>query len=308
MKKLVVLGLLAGAWGCEAAKEEAAAEPVDLRVAIPAASPEFVDLVSGEYVIQPGEDKMFCEYFRLPAGESFAVNNMEMFQGKYGHHIVVLKSSTAQPDGAALDCSDSNAMKDFEPFILPDTELPEGFGMKVEGGEQLIFQIHYVNAGLKPIRVRDVGRLRKIDEALVTTWVSSMNLNQFDITIPAGEQALTQSFDCTLEEDTNILLLGGHMHEGGTVFEVHALAPDQAEPELLYVVDPWKPDFRDAPPVSLFFESPKFLPQGTRLTVSCTWKNDTTEPITFPQEMCAAFGYTFGTTKPINCNYGAETP
>ena len=52
------------------------------------------------------------------------------------------------------------------------------------------------------------------------------------------------------------------MHESGLTFAID-VGPDLESLENLYLVDPWRAQYRDAPPISLFFTEPRFLPAGT---------------------------------------------
>ena len=72
--------------------------------------------------------------------------------------------------------------------------------------------MHYVNTGTTPILVRDVVRLKKMDPAQVTTWVSPFAFNHEGFNVPPhGEQTVT--FDCTMTKPYKLLLVGGGPQE-----------------------------------------------------------------------------------------------
>jgi hypothetical protein len=273
---------------------------VDVRVPIPAPDPSFVDLVTPEQVIAAGEEKMFCYYLDNHAGE-LAVNTLEALQGQYGHHIVLLTTVEPKADGTWEDCSDQSEMWKFRSFVLP-VPLPDGYAIKVPDGMQYVMQIHYVNTGEAPILVRDVARLRRVDVTAVQTWVATFTTNRLDIAIPPGP--MTASFDCTIDNDLDLLLVGGHMHENGTRFSIDIGPSASALDRQLYLVDPWQASFRNTPPVSLFFSAPEHLTAGTVVRTTCEWMNATSSDITFPAEMCTAFGYLAGTDQPFHCQGG----
>ena len=182
--------------------------------------------------------------------------------------------------------------------MLPGNELPAGHGIHVPAGMQYVMQLHYVNAGESPILIRDVARLEKIAPAAVTTWVTTLTTNRINFTLVPGSN--TQTFDCTLPADVDLLLLGGHMHEQGARFDL-SIGPSAANLRSMYLVDPWKPTYRDAPPVTLFFSHPMRLTAGTVVRTTCEWMNRTDADIRFPNEMCAGFGYIAGTTTAVHC-------
>lgn len=242
---------------------------------------------------------MYCWFVRNDQGD-LAIRNVEATQGKYGHHVVILRALKEEPDGTFRDCTDSAEMANFRAFALPDTELPDGHAIKIPDKMQYVFQLHYVNADTKPIQVRDVARLAKVDPAKVTRWVTTLTTNSLNFKVPPGAAPQTLEFDCDITEDMDVLVLGGHMHEWGTTFEVTELPP-AGEDRSLYYVDPWKVEYRDAPPVSLFFTKPLKLVKGTKLRTSCTWLNDGEGDLAFPSEMCSTFGYVAGPTAPVHC-------
>ena len=270
---------------------------LDVRVPIPEADPAFIDLVTAEETIQPGEEKMYCYYMNNHLGD-IAVKGLIGMQGQYGHHITLLTTIEPQPDGTREDCSAQEDMWKFRAYVLPIDDLPAGTGIHIPADTQYVLQMHYVNAGEVPILVRDVARLRKTDPAQVTTWVATMTTNDLEVRLTPGETVDT--WDCTLAEDLDLMLLGGHMHELGTKFTVD-MGPSVDELENIYLVDPWRPEYRDAPPITLYLTQAKHLTAGTVIRTTCTWMNPSATDVNFPAEMCSAFGYLAGSQVPFHC-------
>ncbi len=267
----------------------------DVRVAIPTPEAGIIDLVSPEVEIPSGEDRMFCYY--LDSTDEMVVSGLEAKQGLGGHHIVLLTTKAPRPPGTFEDCTDPANMVNFRSLVLPDTPLPEGHAVRVPQNTQFVFQIHYVNTFEEAILVRDVARLKTVDPSTVRHWVSTFTTNSLSINLPEGPSE--QSFDCTLDKDVDLLLLGGHMHEQGKTFEI--TIGDGTTMESFYYVDPWKDEFRDAPPVELFLENPHRLSAGTVLRTHCKWDNTLGRQLPFPDEMCSSFGYLRGLEEPVHC-------
>ena len=297
---LVLVVTACGASSADDTGDDVPPGVVDVRVDIPAPDPNYLDLVTPDQVIAAGEEKMFCYYLDNHAGE-LAVQQLEAHQGNFGHHVVLLTTVEPQPDGTWEDCSDQAEMWKFRSFVLP-IPLPDGYAIKVPDGMQYVMQIHYVNTGEAPILVRDVARLKKVDAAAVQTWVATLTTNRLDVSIPPGP--LSVSFDCTIDQDLDLLLVGGHMHEHGARFSIDIGSSPSAVDDELYLVDPWQPSFRNLPPVSLFFSAPHHLTAGSVIRTTCEWMNDTNQTIAFPSEMCTAFGYLAGTDQPFHCQGG----
>jgi hypothetical protein len=88
-----------------------------------------------------------------------------------------------------------------------------------------------------------------------------------------------------------MVMLGPHMHEWGTHIELDLSRDDGATWELLHGVADWDGSYRDLPPVLRRFGDPLILDTTDRVRVSCSYDNDLAEPLDFPKEMCAFFGY-----------------
>jgi len=298
----LVVGACGGASGDDVTGDDVPPGVVDVRVPIPAADPNIVDIITPEVQIEAGAEKMYCYYTSNALGE-LAIHNLDVLQGQYGHHMVLVTTTEPMPDGTLEDCSDVADMAKFRAFIIPVGEPPAGYAVDVPAGHQYVLQFHYVNAGDAPILVRDVARLQKIPVESVTTWLASLATADLRLTIPPGGG--NQTFDCTVPEDVDLLLLGGHMHENGTKITIDIGATTDSL-ENMYLVDPWKPVYRDSPPVSLFFQTPYHLAAGTVVRTHCEFTNAGTTPLEFPAEMCTAFGYIGGTKTPFNCVIGTN--
>jgi hypothetical protein len=277
------------------------ADELDVRAAIPAGDPaKYIDFVGSEAVVPAGSEKMFCVYMTY-TGPDAAFFDQEAFQGKFGHHAVLLSTKEKKPDGFTEDCTDMKSLAKFEPFSITE-ELPAGVGVFLPAGKQVVLQFHYVNTGKKPIRVRDVARLHKRDLADVKQFAAVFVTNTADFKIDARGTG-KREFDCALDRDVDLLLIGGHMHEYGAAFHVQ-LGASEKELESFYAVDEWKPDYRDKPPIQLFGSHPVHLTKGTVIRTTCEWKNTEDEPLEFPKEMCSSFGYAAGFKYPFVCDNG----
>jgi hypothetical protein len=303
----IALALAALSLGCGSADEgstQTAEDPIqDVRVAIPPADPAFIDFVSPEEIIQPGAEKLFCTHFRWD-GEDIAFSDQDTLQGKYGHHAVLLTSKEPKEPGTTEDCSEAGDMTKYDPYSIPKA-LPPGYGVSLPKGKQFVLQIHYVNAGRRPIRVRDVVRLKKRPVSEVTTWTAVLATNSIDLVAIPPKSKKRIVFDCTAPVDAEILLVGGHMHEHGTSFELKHGA-DPASLRTIYQVPDWRAEYRDAPPVDILSGEPLKVKKGDIFRTTCEWNNPTEKEIAFPEEMCASFGYAGGIKEPITCREGTE--
>ncbi len=281
-----------------AAEEPAGDNVRDVRATLPPETDGYRNIVGGEYVIQPGEEKMIC--FHLTWKDpTIAVTSVEQLQGKFGHHSIIVTTKEPKPDGTVEDCTEQKDMYKYGAFLIPVDELPAGHGIELPQGMKIVLQSHYVNYGDQAIRTRDAVRIRTMPTADVKTWVSSLATNSTDFSVPAKTVG-SEIFDCTIDEDFELLLFGGHMHEDGKSFE-GLIGADAASLKSLQRVDEWKEEYRDSPPVMLALKAPVPLKKGTVIRTICEWNNKAEHALAFPEEMCASFGYIAGTKKPYDC-------
>lgn len=275
----------------------------DVRVEIPAPEANYIDFIGSEEVIQPGTEKMTCIHFQYD-GEDAAFSQQLALQGKFGHHAVLLSAKKPLPPGTVEDCTDAASMANFDPFTVSTDDMPEGYGTYLPKGKQMVLQTHYLNTSTTPIRTRDVVRLKMVPIDSVKKWVSMFVTGSLKIEMPAHQVSELQ-FDCTMPADVRLILLGGHMHEWGTKFEAF-MGPNSTAMESLYAVDPWNSEFRDNPPVNLYFENPMPIAKGTVLRTYCQYNNTTPDALDFPKEMCSLFSLVEGSKEPIACVDGND--
>jgi len=249
-----------------------------------------------EVVVEPYSEVMHC-LFGTYTGEDIGLASLQFWQGAYGHHLQLFGTSTNPldiADGEVIDCTDSanESMTSLEPLLIADSfngevfeemVIPDGMAYKLREGQRWVLQAHYVNTSDQRILVRDPAVLNFIEVDEVETWVAPLVINHGDFSIPAGEE-LTSSFECTYEEDYQLLYLLGHMHEWGTSMKLELTLDEQTE--TIYEIEEWDPVYRDDPPVNGYADDPFELKAGSSLKVTCTWENTLSETLGFPNEMC----------------------
>lgn len=292
-----VLVLFSVATGCSSPPED---NRLDQRVDIPPAPENGVQYIMPEMDYAPYTDQMSCVYFKSPDHDVW-VTAMEPFQNN-GHHLVAFTSETSLPDGTVEDCTDPIGMGTWRPLspALERFEMPDGYATKIAANTQLIFQVHYINYGSQPIVVRDVYNFEFADEGSNPTPASSWASGSIDYMIPANEE-FTLRYGCDVPFEMNGFLLFGHMHEWGDRYNID-LIPSGGTAETIYDVPTWTPEMRDTPPVLEWDTAdPLALKPGDRLEISCTWNNNTSDPMYFPTEMCASVLWYYPGDQPLIC-------
>lgn len=274
--------------------------PRDVRVQIPEDDGVHFYFVGGEDVIQPGEEKTTCFHMEVP--EDLAITDIEMMQGEFGHHAVIVSSNEPLPPGTVEDCTDETTYAKYKALLIPIDDPPDDAAFFLKKGTPVVLQSHYVNASDEPILVRDIVGTRKVQEAEVATWMAPFTATALGFEVPAGDDVTELSFDCNFDRDVELLYVGGHMHEQGSSYDIQ-LGPSTEELETIYTVDGWIPDFRDLPPIEIYRDDPLKITAGTVLRTTCRWQNKTGEPLRFPQEMCVSFGVLAGSQESYDCRF-----
>ena len=267
----------------------------DVRVAIPAPDPSFVDLISPELTIAPGHEAIYCYYAPNPIGH-FGADRVEPMQGAGGHHIAFRYATVHRPDGAFEDCTNDQDARQLGDLFL-GLALPPGWAAEIPADAQLVLEMHYQNAGELPLLARDVIRIHRLPDDQITRWIHMMHLAIFDLVV--GLAPTTRAFDCTVPDDVALYQFWGHQHGLGKRESVSITPPDGATRTLYDAT--WGID----PLVRGSDTTPVVLARGTRLHVICEW-NPSEHELRFPDEMCAFGGYVEGPE--VACKPPSYTP
>lgn len=269
-----------------------------------------------DVVIEPGADVMICQ-FGTYTGPTVGLHDVHTWQGEGGHHLQLMGTSTPAvdaEDGLVVDCTDDDSgfnMGDLEPIgvtnggyvdgeeIPVSMPLPEGMAVELEEGQRFVMQSHYLNTTTEPYRVRDLAVMTVMPEEEVTTWAAPLIFNDSNFSIPPASP-LTRTFECTTAEEWNFLYVLGHMHEWGTAFGVDRVVADTREP--FYSIPEWDPVYRDAPEITYYPEGAMKVPAGTTFETSCSWFNDTDQPLAFPHEMCVTVNIVYPQKTTVICD------
>src|SRR5690348_1348124 len=88
----------------------------DVRVAIPLPRPDYVDLVTPDRVVEPGEEKMYC--LHVTADRDLVLDNFVGLQGAMGHHIALYTTTAPKPAGTLEDCTSADANRPLQWFVV----------------------------------------------------------------------------------------------------------------------------------------------------------------------------------------------
>jgi hypothetical protein len=296
-KTAMVFGALALLPGCgsdSTGSEQNGPITVDDFAIVPAPPSGAVQYDFPEQIVAPGADVQTC-YFLDPLAEDVFIKALDSYQSKFGHHLILFRAEKPEPVGSVRDCTSVQDMVNLMPVISSVNfglqEFPEGMAVRVPAGAQLVLQQHIVNTSENALRLRDAVHVRYAPKAEVQILAGFYGLADVDFVMPPHNE-FTSTWECTVPRDMNVLMMGPHMHEWGKTFM--AQAGPTGNLQTIIDVPEWRAEMRDKPPVTAYSkEAPLLLKQGDLIRTKCTWMNTTPEPLIFPYEMCATYGYYF---------------
>jgi hypothetical protein len=257
--------------------------------------------VMPEMTVPPGEERAICWVPKWEPDRDYLVSDFTSYQGSMGHHLFAFTSLIPRRAGDTFDCTSLQSMSTIKP-LLSVTEaqaggeaagfigLPDDFVIRLKQGTQIVFQSHYINTSDKLIKVSDVGEFHYFDPDESHVEFNYFVINDGGIDLPTG--ASTRHMVCTVTEQLQIKLLLGHMHDWGTSITL-GLEREGVTTSLLEV-DKWLAEYRDIPPMANYDrDAPLLLEPGDRIHVTCSYDNNTSGNLLFPQEMCVLFSAYF---------------
>jgi hypothetical protein len=250
---------------------------------------DWIELIASSWTISPGEEYQ-CE--RLTVTEDIWIKAFRS-DGPLGSHHSVLTVGDAGSDGT-FPCGAG----DNEPAMIygagvntNDIAMPDGVAMKVPAGSQLNLNLHLFNtqptdelSGTSRVLIQVVpeSEIAGIVEAEVVL------MGPLTFTVPEGNGQDING-QCTMSGATNLFMVNPHMHQLG----VHQLViADRAAGDMM--IHDGDYDFSDQ---RIYPITPIAMAAGDRVMVTCTYDNDSGDPVPFgdssTQEMCFATTYRY---------------
>ena len=168
-----------------------------------------------------------------------------------------------------------------------DYAFPAGTALRIPANASIDLNVHYANKTSSKVSGEAYVNLYTVPAAQVTHVLSTLNLQNTGLVLPAGQVTVAQK-DFTFNAQTTVTGLTSHMHARGTKFQIYVLR-GSATPELVYENTDWEH------PQLVNYARPIVLDPGDRLRSVVTYNNTTGRQLTFgltsEDEMDIIFGY-----------------
>jgi hypothetical protein len=290
MRSILVLAL---ACGCSGSSSNNNNNP-DMAVAL-----GMQRLIAGSYTLNAGQEAYIC--VRKTLTEDLLITEITPVDGMATHHQVLGIDTTATSADGSGACGGSGGEFDVFSWKLlfasgvnsPSLKIPDGAALKIAAGEQIVLQMHLLNASQATINSSaaiDIKTLPAGATAVDAEMVLAGPMPDSRLTpdIPPGDNQVV-SGGCTLKGDTNYFAVFPHMHQIGKHIVVNARVGgvDQKLYDSDYAFN--NQEFAQFAPVA--------MKKGDRINVTCTYNNDTGAPVEFGQssleEMCFAISFIY---------------
>ena len=258
----------------------------------PLGEQEGLRLYSPPLEIPPNSDTTLCSYLDFFADEDILLTETRGLQMHGGHHIAVFVANSPSSKLEPGPCTDEEMMN--YRYVAAgggggglDTVMPQGVGLRISEGQQVVVQSHYINTSDEPMVVMDaVDIVYAPGEVDVVADPFAMIDGDFEI--PPNAQDFRRVSECSVEEPMEIFMLLGHTHQYGVLFEFELLV-DGEEPELLYQAFDGRM-LRNTPEIKMY-DPPLQIEAGDTFRLTCGWDNPYDRPLSWPEEMCVALMY-----------------
>lgn len=245
--------------------------------------------------VQPGEDKLFCQWIELPKDADVDFLDVMGYQTVTGHHIALYSTAGFEDVGTSRECTTQDMIPlEFIGGVGGEgaanvAQLPEGYVFRERKQRMLLANAHYLNA---TDSVQDVQSVLDVKTSAPSSLkpVGMAVINWSDFQIPANNPSYTSDAYCTWQQDIDLLMYSNHMHANGTSVTSELMRSDGTIEPLR--ADPqWTAEQAFNPSWAKFPASaPMHIHAGDTTHIKCTWQNNTGSTMAFPDEMCDGIG------------------
>lgn len=245
---------------------------------------EGIQIQAGPYVVPAHSEKYFC-YTQRVTKDAGAIE-VDVHNGLTVHHLAVFQTLSDEPEGFS-ECPSQIKMT-WVPLYgggrnTPGIKLPSNAAFKFPAGQQILVQLHLVNAGANDVHESTLVNLvyAKDPAPLLPAGIFALGKLSFDI--PTGATNFPVVGQCNSPRDLDVFALFPHMHTLGKRIALEYGATESTS-QTVYQVDPWS--FGDQP-MQLQTLNVK---QGDFLRATCTYDNTAGHDVMYGEstldEMC----------------------
>jgi hypothetical protein len=261
-----------------------------------------IDVTIDPFDVPPGGEVQNCIYLKVPSDTDIDIGHVVLDFAQGTHHMHVYYGDELHDDGTESCFTAVN----FDKWHLlvgeqrPHTEwtLPDGVAFHVKAHQQLLIQVHFVNA----LNLTTVGQAKgtihfdTVDPASVQSYMGSIFGQQRGIDIKPHSSFSVDGI-CRLPHAISMGALAGHYHFTGKDFVASRLNADGTTGEEFYRADSFA-----EPAFSIYGDTnPLKFDEGGRILWHCDYVNNQDIELPFgPKELteehCNMFAFYYPAT------------
>lgn len=256
-----------------------------------------------EMDVPPGSEVQDCIYLKSPNETDVDLSKVTMQFSEGTHHVHVYFSDRPHEDGRescfqAVDFDRWHLLAATQKKDL-EWEFPSGVAFRLHAHQQILIQVHYVNAGmLLTDNNKGYGNIHFDTRAPgeVKSYMGSIFGQQRLIDIQPYANYSVDGI-CRLPRAVNLAALAGHYHFKGKQFIASRLDPGATTGSEFYRTSDFaEPNFDIYQPGQMTFT------EGERIMWHCDYRNDSYLRISFgprelTQEHCNMFAFYYPAEK-----------
>lgn len=272
----------------------------------PPPGPGQIQIVTPIYQgITSGQDITYCTYITNPFDADTDVIASTGYQSVPGHHAIIYDVGDYGTPGDTHVCTDDDMTR--ARFLggasdaAQNFPIPPGVAIRIAAGGKLLLQTHWIDSTDHTIGGQAAFNLTvsPANPANQPTQQIVIYSTTFSV---APHTTGTQVINCPIQQDLQLFLFTGHMHEYGTHVNIQQIGATATS--TIYDTD-WQPEYQANPPRNLYTkDAPLVFHKGDTVRVTCNWDNTTDGALSFPIEMCTGFGMYYPATQDIDCGDG----
>jgi hypothetical protein len=199
--------------------------------------------------IAPGEEIEYCQYLVLPddGGAALDVTGFEHVYTSGSHHLLLYQTDLAAADvddqmfpcaGASFEELGIRGVAYAAQVATGETRYPDDVALKMNAGDVVLLQTHYLNATDEPI-VAEVRLNLYLAAEPAAIEAGTLFFYDWAIVVPPNQPS-TARMSCGVPEDINLLFAMSHMHRRGVGYQSWLTGGELAEPEMLFTTTSWE--------------------------------------------------------------------
>lgn len=247
----------------------------------------------------PGENKMLCQWVAVANDADLDVVDIKGYQSVTGHHAVLYSTSETEDIGTTRECTTQDMVSvEFLGGVGGEAgggapKLPDPYVFRFGKQRMLLANAHYLNATDSVQDVQSVLDIKTAEPSDAHKPAGMVNATYTDFQIPANTPSYSLDTYATVPVDMTLLVWFNHMHSNGTsalteVKRADGMVQTLAVDTVWNAEEAFNPSFTHYDPSA---STPMQLKAGDQLHINCTWENNTSSPIMFPDEMCVGSGF-----------------